>query len=321
MKETKIREAVVPGDYIGWRLDKVLPILFEPYSRTQLQEWLQAGRLMIDGEIPSKRQVVEGGERIFLSIPVVTNQDWQSQYLPLKIIYKDQDIVIIDKPAGLVVHPGSGNPDSTLANAILHYFPENQFLIRAGIVHRLDKGTTGLLVVARSEVARQRLIKDLESRIIKRQYLALVYGVPIAGRTLDSSIGRHPRDRCRMAVSNKGKPAVTHFRLEKHYRFHSLLRIDLETGRTHQIRVHLADARLPIVGDPVYGGRLRIPRGADAELTTLLRNFNRQALHATEISLIHPKTGNQLSWKSGLPEDFHSLVMALERHKKANERY
>lgn len=321
MKETKIREVVVPEDYIGWRLDKVLPILFEPYSRSQLQEWLQDGRLTIEGEIPSKSQAVEGGEHIFLRIPVDITQNWQPQYLPLNIVHKDQHIVIIDKPAGLVVHPGSGNPDSTLANAILHYFPENQFLIRAGIVHRLDKGTTGLLVIARTEVARQRLIKDLELRLIKRQYLALVYGRPIAGGTLDSPIGRHPRDRRRMAVSDKGKLAVTHFRLEKRYRFHTLLRIHLETGRTHQIRVHLADARLPIVGDRVYGGRLRMPRGADAELTTLLRNFDRQALHATELSLRHPTTGRQLTWKSNLPRDFDNLVSALDKHKKINERY
>tara|TARA_B100000686_G_scaffold72210_1_gene77945 strand:+ start:11706 stop:12671 length:966 start_codon:yes stop_codon:yes gene_type:complete len=321
MKETKIREAVVPEDYVGWRLDKVLPILFEPYSRSQLQEWLQDGRLTIEGEIPSKSGVVKGGEHIFLRIPVDISQNWLPQCLPLNIVHKDQHIAIIDKPAGLVVHPGSGNPDSTLANAILHYFPENQFLIRAGIVHRLDKGTTGLLVVARTEVARQRLIKDLESRAIKRQYLALVYGRPIAGGTLDSPIGRHPRDRRRMAVSDKGKLAVTHFRLEKRYRFHTLLRIHLETGRTHQIRVHLADARLPIVGDPVYGGRLRMPRGADTELTTLLRNFNRQALHATELSLTHPTTGSQLTWKSNLPGDFDNLVSALDKHEKINERY
>ena len=311
MAAQKFMTATIPTDIAGWRLDKVLPLLFSPYSRTQLQDWLNEGRLTIDGVVPSKRQIVQGGESLSLWVPTETPQQWEPQCLPLSVVYEDNHISVVDKPAGLVVHPGAGNPDATMANAILHRYPENQFLVRAGIVHRLDKGTTGLLVIARNESARRKLIEDLELRTVKRQYLALVYGNPISGSTLDSPIGRHPRDRRRMAVSDRGKPAVTHFRLEKRYQFHTLVRVHLETGRTHQIRVHLADAGFPIVGDPLYGGRLRVPRGASPELVTMFREFGRQALHATELSVTHPESGRRLTWKSLLPNDFRQLLEAL----------
>ena len=305
--------AMIPVDAAGRRLDKVLASLFPPYSRSQLQNWLREGRMTMEGSIPSQRQIVRGGERLHLRVPNEVPQDWQPQSLPLQVVYEDSEIVVIDKPAGLVVHPGAGNPDTTLANAILHHYPENRILARAGVVHRLDKGTTGLLVVARTESARQKLIEDLEARTIHRHYLALVHGRPVAGGTVDEPIGRHPKDRRRMAVSNKGKPAVTHFRIERRYDFHTLLRVRLETGRTHQIRVHLAHAGLPLVGDLLYGGRPRMPPRASTELATLMRSFDRQALHATELSITHPDSGKRLTWESALPQDFQQLLEVLPR--------
>ena len=307
---------MIPVDAAGQRLDKVLASLFPPYSRSQLQSWLREGRMTMEGSIPSQRQIVRGGERLDLLVPKEAPQEWQPQPLPLQVVYEDSEIVVIDKPAGLVVHPGAGNPDATLANTILHHYPENRMLARAGIVHRLDKGTTGLLVVARTESTRQKLIKDLEARTIHRHYLALVHGRPVAGGKVDEPIGRHPKDRRRMAVSNKGKPAVTHYRIERRYDFHTLLRVRLETGRTHQIRVHLAHAGLPLVGDPLYGGRPRMPPRASTELATQLRSFDRQALHAAELSITHPDSGTRLKWESALPKDFQQLlkVLASQHH-------
>ena len=302
---------MIPVDAAGQRLDKVLASLFPPYSRSQLQNWLRQGRMTMEGSIPSQRQIVRGGERLDLLVPKEAPQEWQPQPLPLQVVYEDSEIVVIDKPAGLVVHPGAGNPDATLANTILHHYPENRMLTRAGIVHRLDKGTTGLLVVARTESTRQKLIKDLEARTIHRHYLALVHGRPVAGGKVDEPIGRHLKDRRRMAVSNKGKPAVTHYRIERRYDFHTLLRVRLETGRTHQIRVHLAHAGLPLVGDPLYGGRPRMPPRASTELATQLRSFDRQALHATELSITHPNSGRRLTWESALPQDFQQLLQVL----------
>ena len=302
---------MIPVDAAGQRLDKVLASLFPPYSRSQLQSWLREGRMTMEGSIPSQRQIVRGGERLYLLVPKEAPQEWQPQPLPLQVVYEDSEIVVIDKPAGLVVHPGAGNPDATLANTILHHYPENRMLARAGIVHRLDKGTTGLLVVARTESTRQKLIEDLEARTIHRHYLALVHGRPVAGGKVDEPIGRHLKDRRRMAVSNKGKPAVTHYRIERRYDFHTLLRVRLETGRTHQIRVHLAHAGLPLVGDPLYGGRPRMPPRASTELATQLRSFDRQALHAAELSITHPDSGTRLKWESALPKDFQQLLKAL----------
>jgi 23S rRNA pseudouridine1911/1915/1917 synthase len=303
--------AMIPIDAAGQRLDKVLALLFPPYSRSQLQSWLREGRVTMEGFVPSQRQIVQGGEQLQLLVPEGMREDWQPQSLPLQVVYEDTEIVVIDKPAGLVVHPGAGNQDKTLANAILHHYPENRMLARAGIVHRLDKGTTGLLVVARTESARQKLVEDLESRNIHRHYLALVHGRPVAGGTIDESIGRHPRNRLRMAVSKKGKPAITHFRLDRRYDFHTLLRVRLETGRTHQIRVHLSHIGLPLVGDPLYGGRQRTPPRASTELVALLRGFGRQALHATELSITHPNSGRRLTWESALPQDFQQLLQIL----------
>ena len=231
------------------------------------------------------------------------------------MVYEDADILVIDKPAGVVVHPGAGNTEDTLANAILYHFPELAALPRAGLVHRIDKGTTGLLVVARNEYARNKLIRALECHAVSRRYLAVVDGVPISGGTLDQPIGRHPHNRLRMAVNPNGKRAVTHYRVEEKFRAHALVSVELETGRTHQIRVHLSKAGYPLVGDSLYGGRLRIPAGVSSKFAETLRGFKRQALHARSLALTHPRTGEFLNWKSPVPPDFLQLLAALRSEK------
>jgi 23S rRNA pseudouridine1911/1915/1917 synthase len=232
--------------------------------------------------------------------------------LPLKILHEDRSILVIDKPAGLVVHPGAGNPASTLQNALLAHDPQLALVPRAGLVHRLDKDTSGVLVVARTVEAHAALVSALSQREIERQYLALVVGVMTGGGTVDEPIGRHRSVRTRMAVRRDGREAVTHFRVLKRYRAHTFVRAELETGRTHQIRVHLAHIGYPIVGDPVYGGRLRIPAGSDAKLQQTLRAFQRQALHATRLKLLHPEDGRELEWESPMPADMAELIVVLE---------
>jgi len=295
------------------RLDVVLARLFPGHSRATLQLWIREGRVVIDGKPARSSSKVRGGEQVELSIPERPAGSWRAQEIPLVIVYEDDDILVIDKPAGLVVHPGAGNPEGTLLNALLHHAPQLDRLPRAGIVHRLDKETSGLLVVAKTEPARLDLIRQLKERSLTREYLAVVQGVVIAGGTVDAPIGRHAQARTRMAVSGRGKPAVSHYRVEKKFRAHTLLRVKLESGRTHQIRVHMAHIRHPLVGDPVYSGRLQLPRGAGAGLQEVLRNFRRQALHAAKLGLVHPRLGRPLSWESPLPEDLRDLIFALEQ--------
>jgi 23S rRNA pseudouridine1911/1915/1917 synthase len=244
-------------------------------------------------------------------MPPPAQIEWVAEPLPLSVVHQDEHIVVIDKPAGLVVHPGAGNPAGTLANAILHRFPAAAILPRAGIVHRLDKDTSGLLVVALTELARTELIRGLEARAISREYLAVVNGCPISGGTVEASIGRHPRNRLKMAVASKGRPAVTHYRLGQRFRSHTLLKLQLQTGRTHQIRVHMAHLGFPLVGDPVYGGRFQLPPRSSPQLIAALQGFQRQALHATVLALVHPATGESLRWESTIPSDFAALLDAL----------
>ena len=239
-----------------------------------------------------------------------------AQDIPLAIVYEDPDILVIDKPPGLVVHPGAGNPNGTLLNALLNHVPGLAELPRAGIVHRLDKDTSGLMVVAKKETVRQKLIKQLQERSVERVYLAIVNGVMISGGTINAPIGRHRTQRVRMAVSSRGKPAVSHYRVLKKYRAHTLVQVKLESGRTHQIRVHMAHLHYPVVGDPVYGGRLKIPAGASGALKDALHRFRRQALHALKLSLIHPETGKRTQWVTSVPRDMGELMEMLTRDSR-----
>ena len=297
----------------GKRLDQVLAELFPDYSRSRLQQWLRAGHVEIDGEVRLRpRDAVQGGELVALHVPVETAGEWQAQELAFNIVYEDDDLIVIDKPVGLVVHPCPTTPDTTLVNALLHHEPRLIELPRAGVVHRLDKDTSGVLVVARSLAAHNRLVAALQERAFEREYRTVVNGVLISGGSVDAPIGRHPHNRTRMAVTAGGKPAVTHYRVLQRYRAHSLLQVKLETGRTHQIRVHMAHRGFPVTGDPVYGGRLKLPPQCSQDLAEVLRAFKRQALHAFSLGLEHPRTGEFMRWRSPLPADMVTLVTALE---------
>jgi 23S rRNA pseudouridine1911/1915/1917 synthase len=249
---------------------------------------------------------------VVVDVPPAESGGWPAQEIPLEICFEDQDLLVINKPPGIVVHPGAGNPDRTLLNALLHHSPELAALPRAGIVHRLDKETSGLMVVARNEAARLDLIEQLSQRSLKREYLAVVTGRLISGGTVEEPIGRNSRDRTRMAVVPGGRPAITHFRIERRFRRHTLIRVRLETGRTHQIRVHMAYVGFPVFGDPVYGGRLRIPPDSSHHFAETLRGFHRQALHATRLGLIHPRTAQEMEWEAGPPDDMRQLIEVLE---------
>ena len=273
--------------------------------------------LRVDGRAPRPRDIVAGGERIELDAPDEDAVESIAQALPLAIAWEDADVLVVDKPAGLVVHPGAGNPDRTLQNALLAHDPRLSKVARAGIVHRLDKDTSGLLIVARSEVARTTLADALAAREIHREYQAVCVGVMTAGGRIDAPIDRHPVDRLRMAVRQSGREAVTHYRVIERFRSHTWVRVTLETGRTHQIRLHLSHAGYPLVGDPVYGKRLAIPRGATPALTEALRGFRRQALHAARLTFPHPRDGREIEVESALPADFKALVTALKRDRGA----
>ena len=314
----EVLTAVVPQTASGERLDKVLPQIFPPYSRSQLQAWLKEGRVTLDHEIPAARLAVFGGETLCLEVPPLPVSDWLPEALPISVVYEDDHIAVIDKPAGWVVHPGAGNASGTLANALLHRYPGVNGLPRAGIVHRLDKDTSGLLVVALSEPARSELIRSLEAREIKREYLAIVNGCPISGGTVEAPIGRHPRNRLKMAVTDNGRPAWTDYRVKERFRAHGLLAVTLQTGRTHQIRVHMAHLGFPLVGDPLYGTRLQLPPKPTPDLVTRLEQFSRQALHAGALGLSHPVTSETLNWKSPLPSDFAGLAKTLAEDAGSN---
>ncbi len=302
---------VIPAALAGQRLDRALAALFPDYSRTRIKDWIERGTVLIDGHPARPRDAVRGGEEVALRVPATEPARWQAQPLALEVIYEDPDLIVIDKPAGIVVHPGAGNPDGTLANAVLALDPGLAALPRAGVVHRLDKDTSGLLVVARTPRAHAALIRQLQARTVQREYEAVVSGALVAGGTVDAPIGRHPRERTRMAVVHAGREAVTHYRVAQRFRAHTHVRVSLTTGRTHQIRVHMAHIGHPVVGDPVYGGRLRLPAGAGEALREALRGFRRQALHASRLSLVHPSTAEQMSWRSPLPEDMQNLIAAL----------
>ncbi|MGD2112427.1 MAG: 23S rRNA pseudouridine(1911/1915/1917) synthase RluD, partial [Gammaproteobacteria bacterium] len=269
------------------------------------------GRVTLDNRIPKPRERVHGGESVQIDAALEEDPGCLPEAIALDIVYEDEALLVVNKPAGLVMHPAAGNPAGTLQNALLHHDPELAALPRAGIVHRLDKETSGLLVVARRPGVHRRLVAALQARTVTREYLAVVNAVLIAGGRIDAPLGRHPVDRKRMAVVASGRPAVTHYRVEERYRAHTLLRVTLETGRTHQIRVHMAYRRSAVTGDPLYGGRQRLPRGACGELCAVLQGFRRQALHARRLALAHPEDGRPMVWEAPLPEDMARLIAAL----------
>ncbi len=317
--EERLLSAEIDATLAGRRLDQALAALFPDYSRSRLQVWIREGRVTVDGQVRAQRHKVSEGEQLVLRAVEEAQVECVPQPVPLRILFEDEHLLVIDKPAGLVVHPAAGNPDGTLQNGLLYHDPSLARLPRAGIVHRLDKDTTGLMVVARSEPAYQRLVAALARREIHREYRALVLGHLRAPATVDQPIGRHPTVRTRMAVNPLGKPAVTHYEPLEAFREHTLLRVRLETGRTHQIRVHMAHIRHPVFGDPVYGGRLQLPSGADEELKTLMRGFGRQALHARRLVLRHPVDERELRFEAPIPQDMGELIEALRRHREAHE--
>ena len=305
--------APVTESQLGHRLDQALAELFPDYSRSRIKEWILDDRVKVNGKIINKpKEKVLGGEEIAIDALIEEEARWEPQNIPLDIVYEDSDILVINKPRDLVVHPGAGNPDGTILNALLYYYPEIVDVPRAGIVHRLDKDTTGLMVVAKTVPAQTRLVEALQAREITREYEAVAIGTMTAGGTVEEPISRHPTKRTHMAVHPMGKPAVTHYRIMEHFRAHTRLRLRLETGRTHQIRVHMAHISHPLVGDPLYGGRPRPPKGASEEFITILRGFDRQALHATMLRLYHPISGIQMEWHAPLPQDMVDLITALQ---------
>ncbi len=311
------RELRLAPQSAGRRLDQALADALPEFSRSRLKRWIDEGLLRVDGRVPRPRDLVAGGERVVLDAPDEDAVAPAAEDIPLVIAWEDRDVIVVDKPAGLVVHPGAGNPAGTLQNALLGHDPKLSKLPRAGIVHRLDKDTSGLLIVARNEPARTSLADALAARGIHREYQAVCVGVMTAGGKVDAPIDRHPVDRLRMAVRSGGREAVTHYRVIERYRRHTWVRVTLETGRTHQIRLHLSHAGYPLVGDPVYGRRLVIPRGATPELAEALRGFRRQALHAAKIGFPHPRTGRTVEVESKLPADMRALVACLKRDRDA----
>jgi len=310
MSDTRFLD--IPPQLAGQRLDRALAQLVPEYSRSRLQQWIRDGQVLLDGERTSPRTPVVEGARVQLrAVAQPLDSPVEAQPIELDIRYRDDHLLVINKPPGLVVHPAAGNRDGTLQNALLYADASLAAIPRAGIVHRLDKDTSGLLVVARTLQAHGSLVRQLAERTVKREYLALVGAEVVAGGRIEAAIGRHPVDRKRMAVRPGGKTAATEYRVEARYQGFTLLRVRLETGRTHQIRVHLKHLGMPLVGDRTYGGRARHPRGASSELRAVLQAFPRQALHATRLGLHHPDSGEVLQWESDPPSDFSELLAAL----------
>ncbi len=315
--ESGVLHAVVPAGAAGRRFDAVLAELFPDFSRSRLAGWIKSGDALLDGKPARPRDPVHGGEAVSLAAVLGIETEALPQDIPLDILYEDDAVFVIDKPAGLVVHPGAGNPDGTLVNALLHRDPSLNALPRAGIVHRLDKDTSGVMVVARTLPAQTRLVEMLSARDVHRQYLAVVAGALVSGGTADAPIDRHPRDRLRMTVREDGRDAVTHYRLRERFRAHTALECRLETGRTHQIRVHMQHLKHPIIGDPLYGGALKLPKGASDDLVAALRGFKRQALHAEVLEFAHPLTGQPVRAEAPVPADMRALMKAMREDTAA----
>jgi 23S rRNA pseudouridine1911/1915/1917 synthase len=306
----------VSDKFRGKRLDLVLAELYPAYSRSRLQSWIKSGFIKVNGNISRQREILQGGEEITIAIesgpPDISNE---KEAIPLDFIYMDDDIIVLNKPPGLVVHPGAGNSRHTLLNALLYHIPELDRLPRAGIVQRLDKDTSGVMIIARSLKAHASLVNQLQNRTVTREYQSIVQGVMTAGGKVDAPIGRHPLKRIRMAIVENGKQAVTHFKVIKRFTAHTHIQLRLETGRTHQIRVHMEHIRHHVVGDPVYGGRPKFPKHSSPELIETLQRFPRQALHASHLQVTHPITGQELNWQSPLPPDITKLLSLLENNE------
>ncbi|WP_196159224.1 23S rRNA pseudouridine(1911/1915/1917) synthase RluD [Reinekea sp. G2M2-21] len=310
IKETQI----VPADMGHTRFDQIAAKLFPDYSRSRIQSWIKNGQLTVNGKTLKPKEKLVGGETLTIDAVLEANEHWQAEDVPLDVVFEDEQIIVINKPAGLVVHPGAGTPSGTVLNGLLYRYPELAAIPRAGIVHRLDKDTTGLMVVARTLQAQTSLAAQLQDRSMGREYWAMCMGVMTGGGTVDEPIDRHPKHRTKMAVAPEGmgRDSVTHYRVEQRFRNHTLVRCKLETGRTHQIRVHLSHIGYPLVGDPLYAGRSRLPKGVSSEVMAVLKNFKRQALHAGFLELVHPITRDLMQWEADIPDDFEQLIAAME---------
>ncbi|MBS0351244.1 MAG: 23S rRNA pseudouridine(1911/1915/1917) synthase RluD [Proteobacteria bacterium] len=317
MSENFTRALIVTEELDQKRLDQVLAAFCWQYSRSRLQQWIRSGFVQLDGKIETKpRTIVSNGQKLLINAKITPTGDWQPQALPLNIRYQDKQLIIVDKPAGLVVHPGAGTHENTLVNALLHFDPTLAAIPRAGLVHRLDKETSGLLVVARDLPTHHYLVKCMQLRQIKREYFAIVHGHLVSGGSVQAAIGRHPSQRTKMAVVASGKPAVTHYRIIEKFTKYTAVQVQLETGRTHQIRVHFTHIRHPLVGDPLYGKPFVATAGMLPALRAFLNQFHRQALHAVQLSLVHPGTQQMVSWTSPLPDDLQQLLQLLHEDKE-----
>ncbi len=315
MTESQLQDMHIPGEYHGQRVDVVLAQLFPDYSRSQLSHWLKDGSITLNQRMYKPKDKILGNEHLQFHLTTSSLPNaWEAENIPLDILFEDEHLLVLNKPADLVVHPGAGNPSHTLVNALLFHAPELQHLPRAGIVHRLDKDTTGLLVVAKTLTAHTSLVRQMQAREIQRKYLALVHGHVIAGSTIETHYGRHPHNRLKMAVCRQGREAITHYSVHSRYQYVTLLNVQLMTGRTHQIRVHMAHIKHPVIGDQLYNNR-HAPAGIDAELREALQQFKRQALHAFSLEFIHPELKTDLAFTAPLPEDFQSLLTLLDNNR------
>jgi 23S rRNA pseudouridine1911/1915/1917 synthase len=302
---------IIPKRMTGDRLDVALSEMLPNYSRSKITAWIKSGDALINNKVFKPKDKVNGSQVVMLSLNKKQNNDWSAENIALNIVFEDEDIIIINKPFGLVTHPGAGNWNGTLANALLYYDPKLSKLDRAGIVHRLDKNTSGLMVIAKNEKSQKYLVEQLQSHSVVREYSAIVYGYMISGGSINDPIGRDPKDRIKQAVSSHGKDATTHYRVIDRFKNHTHVKAILETGRTHQIRVHLSHIGYPLLGDPMYGGRVRFPKKASEILKESLLGLKRQALHSKKLTLSHPSTGELMSWKAPLPDDMLELLVIL----------
>ncbi len=303
----------IPENFAGKRIDQAWAELFPQYSRMRLKSWLETGEALINGKHRKPKDKIAGNEEVIIHATVELACEDTAENIPLNIIFEDESLIVINKPVGLVVHPAAGNRSSTLLNALLYHAPELANLPRAGIIHRIDKETSGLLIIAKTLEAQTDLVKQLQAREITREYEAIIQGTLTGGGSVSEPIGRHSHHRTKMAVVANGKPATTHYWVIERFQSHTHIRVKLETGRTHQIRVHMEHINHPLVGDPTYGGRMKLPKGASDELISMLKDFKRQALHARRLEFMHPVTKEPMALEAELPEDMESLLKMLKK--------